>query len=317
LGPARFPLARSGDPMIRRAAGSDGARAAGSPHAPGAGAARGSGSSILWLLLIALAAILPHVTSLQATDFAFDDRGLVSKNPLVWESSPRAAISTSSWPEMEDTGLYRPVTGLSFWLDGKIWGRDPFGFHLTNLLLHALVALTLFSVLISLFPRMRNVALVACLLFAVHPLHSEAVFSITGRAELLAALFGLLAYAQARRFAHGEGVAATGRGTTGSGARGVLALVGSALLFGLAALSKESAIGVGLLLGFHALVSSRVERARGAALRWWIAAGVWGVVLGVILLMRARVLGSVVGLGEVARTDNPLVHIPALERIVT
>lgn len=270
--------------------------------------------SAIWLVLLALAAILPHVTSLQATGFAFDDRGLVSKNPRVWESNPRAVISTQYWPEMEGTGLYRPVTGLSYWVDGKIWGNEPFGFHLTNLLAHALVVLTLFLVLTSLFPRMRSVAWIACLLFAVHPLHSEAVYAISGRAELLAALFGLLAYVSARRFAE-DGLAERASTSHGSGApesrstsNGILALVGSALLFGLAALSKESAIGLGLLLVFHAIRSSK---------RWWIAACAWGAVLVVILLLRARVLGSVVGLEQVPRTDNPLVYSPPLERIVT
>ena len=323
--------------------------------------------SMLWLALLALAAILPHATALRATDFAFDDRGLVSKNPRVWDASPIAVISTPYWPEQEDTGLYRPVTGLSYWMDGKIWGKEPFGFHLTNLFLHALVVLSLFSILGSLFPGMRAVAAIACLLFAVHPLHSEAVFAISGRAELLAALFGLLAYASARRFAEGgrgEHPVSSARGaaepgfTAGRGsaaepgftAVGVIALIGSALLFGLATLSKESAIGLGLLLVFHALAArhgdrqtgiasvpearkqtsrpgersahssadvNSMETAAGSSRRWWIAACAWGAILVGILLLRASVLGSVVGLEQVSRTDNPLVDSPPLERIVT
>lgn len=290
----------------------------GEGSSPARGVAPGSPWRNLLLTGLVLAATLPHLTALRG-EFAFDDRGLISKNPRVWDSSPLPILSTPYWPEQEDTGLYRPVTGFSYWVDGKIWGNEPLGFHVTNVVLHVIVVLVLFRVLSGLFPFLHVAAGVACLLFAVHPLHSEAVFAISGRAELFAALFGLIAYALARRYAN------TAR---------VEVLIASALSFGLAALSKESAIGLGLLLLFHAIVSRRsqpstpgVDRNSPASdrmatsprsgSRWWIAASAWGAVLLVVLLLRVRVLGSVVGLGEVSRVDNPLVHGPFLERLVT
>ena len=72
---------------------------------------------------------------------------------------------------------YRPVTGLSFFADSFIWKKNPFGFHLTNVLLHFAVCLLVF-VLASLLTKSKNVALLAALLFCVHPVQSELVCSI-------------------------------------------------------------------------------------------------------------------------------------------
>lgn len=83
--------------------------------------------------------------------------------------------------------LYRPVVLLTFALTARLAGLDATWFHLINLVLHAAVAVVLFGLAgrLGLSP---GGALAAAALFAVHPLHSEAVIWIVGRAELLAAL---------------------------------------------------------------------------------------------------------------------------------
>src|SRR5262249_33777424 len=100
---------------------------------------------------------------------------------------------------------YRPVQNISYILDYFFWNTDEFGFHLTNVLLHASSAILLFFLLLQLFASFfgknfsetgaRSVnwisiaAFLAALLWAVHPVHSAAVDYISGRADSLAFLF--------------------------------------------------------------------------------------------------------------------------------
>lgn len=88
---------------------------------------------------------------------------------------------------------YRPLTVLTFRLNYLLGGLKPFGYHVVNVLLHALVS-GLLPVWASLGPRVsRGTALLAGLLFAVHPVHCEAVAGVVGRAELAVTAVMLLA----------------------------------------------------------------------------------------------------------------------------
>ena len=93
--------------------------------------------------------------------------------------------------------LYRPFTLWTFALNDGLNtligrpGADPAAFHLLNLLLHAGVGMLLYFWLVSL--RVPGwLAFATAVLFVVHPIHTEAVAAVVGRAEVLAALFGLL-----------------------------------------------------------------------------------------------------------------------------
>src|SRR5207302_7983948 len=86
----------------------------------------------------------------------------------------------------------RPLTFATFALSWRLGGARPFGFHLFNLILHmgaSLLLCLLLEALLGASPAGKAVAFVAALVFAVHPLHTEAVSSVVGRAELLAAGF--------------------------------------------------------------------------------------------------------------------------------
>ncbi|UCF34136.1 MAG: tetratricopeptide repeat protein, partial [Phycisphaerales bacterium] len=99
-------------------------------------------------------------------------------------------------------GHYQPLSWLSFALESQVWGVSPVGFHLTNLILHVLTALTFFYVARRLIsaaaPRLSaNVltigALAAALFFAVHPLRVESVAWATERRDVLSAVWLMLA----------------------------------------------------------------------------------------------------------------------------
>ena len=87
--------------------------------------------------------------------------------------------------------LYRPLYMLSFAMDYRIWGLNPFGYRLTNVIIHSLNAFLVFFLIYKLFSN-YPLALLTSILFCIHPLHTESVCFISGRAELWVSLFTLL-----------------------------------------------------------------------------------------------------------------------------
>ena len=121
----------------------------------------------------------------------FDDGLLIFENPIIQEISVwslKQAFTTY------DPELYVPLTMISYQIDHLLWGMNPFGFHLTNLVLHTMNAL-LVTVFIQLLMRRSPYHLlpVLCgLLFLVHPLHTEAVAWASARKDVLSSFFFLL-----------------------------------------------------------------------------------------------------------------------------
>ena len=134
---------------------------------------------------------------------------------------------------------FRPVVNVSYGLDRFLWGPAPFGFHVTSVALHA-VASMLFCVLLQRLlwdagaRRWSGVAAFAgAALFAVHPLQTEAVGYVSGRSELLCAVWVFASVLAARR--------AVTTGSAGAGA--------AALACGLVAVaSKEVALVLPLIV---------------------------------------------------------------------
>lgn len=133
--------------------------------------------------------------------FTYDDNPIIVENPRVRDLSDVRGIWLTDWwaSRLDDEQalspkrdrLYRPLTLFTFALNFAAGGLRPFGYHLVNVLLHAAVSGLVWE-LAWRWTRRRAVALLAAALFAVHPLHVEAVAGVVGRAEVLAALFLLL-----------------------------------------------------------------------------------------------------------------------------
>ena len=138
-------------------------------------------------LVVALAATLAYLPSLAGV-FHFDDYNVIVHYPTVhsWEALLEHAGS----------GV-RPVLKASYTLNWTLGG----GFHLLNIALHAMNAALLFLIGKALF-RDRRAALIAALLFALHPAATEAVTYISGRSSSLMALFYLGAMLAYLRGAH-------------------------------------------------------------------------------------------------------------------
>jgi tetratricopeptide (TPR) repeat protein len=141
-------------------------------------------------------------------------------------------------------GHYIPVTWLTFGLDYTLWGMNPFGYHLTNTLIHAasaalfyLVALRLLAKATSLTGSALRVAgVMATLFFALHPLRAESVAWVTERRDVLSGFFFLLTVLMYLKAAEGEGP------------RRRRLLVASLGLYALALLSKSIVMTLPLVL---------------------------------------------------------------------
>lgn len=129
-------------------------------------------------------------------EYVWDDSIVIVQNPKVQEGigGIPALFEKGNSLLISDQYGYRPVSLISFAVDYSIWGLNPLGGHLMNALFFALVCALIFLTVRRLFPdKGRWLPLLAAILFALHPLHVEAVANIKSRDEIFALLFGLLA----------------------------------------------------------------------------------------------------------------------------
>ncbi len=145
-----------------------------------------STSRALQVAVVAATALLVYANAL-GNGYAFDDQWVIQDNPIV---------QAYSWPEIFTSTyspgpVYRPLTLLTFAI-GERLGINPLAGHAFNVLLHALASCLVYALAMRLQTR-RGAAFAAAMLFAVHPIHTEAVAGLVGRAELLGALSALTA----------------------------------------------------------------------------------------------------------------------------
>jgi tetratricopeptide (TPR) repeat protein len=162
-----------------------------------------------WLeIAVALVAVACYLNSLPG-DFVFDDLFAVKNNPDLRPETPLAELFAHDFwgtpiDSPESHKAYRPLTVLSYRLNYLLGELDPLGYHLLNALLHGAVCLMLLPMSTRLAGSLRA-AVVATLLFATHPVHTEAVANLVGRAELLCTVFYLAGFQAFTRAAGAKG----------------------------------------------------------------------------------------------------------------
>jgi protein O-mannosyl-transferase len=144
-------------------------------------------------LLLFIAGVLPYVNTIDGP-FIWDDEFLISDNGAIrsLEKVPHL-FSLAHWSQ-EYTGTqgqYRPLRALTFSLSYALWGLEPKGYRLTNLAFYVLTIWMVYAMARRLL-RDELAALLAALLFAVHPAHTEVTAWVKNRTELMAAIFALL-----------------------------------------------------------------------------------------------------------------------------
>ena len=228
--------------------------------------------------------------------FVNDDKPLVAENRLIRDPYGVARIFTSGYWTTNDHSvpeLYRPLTIFSFSLNYLVVGLSPSGYHLINIVLHAMVCWLVFR-LALLLGRSPATAWAAGLLFAVHPLHTEAVTPVVGRSELLAAGFSLGALLLHRRRRNNPGIPWR-------------ASILTALCYLAAVFSKESAFTLPALLLLTDIAFPEEESSGGRIVPWKPYL-LYNLAALFYLGIRITVLGAV-ATSDARALDNPLLSM--------
>jgi hypothetical protein len=150
-----------------------------------------SRAQTLWAVIALAAATVVCFGPVLTYDFIsqYDDQFYLVDNPVLDKPSAKGLLSLfTSWRVTD----YLPVLYASFFLDALIWGQNPVGYHLTNLLLHGANGIILFLFLSRLLNK-RAMAFFVALLFVIHPVQVESVAWVPERKNLLVLLFMLTA----------------------------------------------------------------------------------------------------------------------------
>ncbi len=226
------------------------------------------GPRLHWVVVIGLGVLvlLAFSNTLHNTGFALDNKFIILEDPRLRQSTQdnlKLIFTEDYWWPKAVSGLYRPLTTLSYMFNCAVLGNDGHaaGYHWINLLLHWLNAILVYFTALVLLKNLWPAAFTAAL-FATHPIVTESVSNIIGRADLFATaaiVGGLLCYAKS---------------TTVGGWRKASWLVALMVVTTIGVFCKESAVAV---LGVMALYdfTYRMQRKRPG----WLAnlvANFWG-----------------------------------------
>ena len=214
-----------------------------------------------WLLAFALVLLSLASSAISLRNgFTYDDVYIIQKNGSLhslhewWR-----LLAESYWPKAWGGEGYRPLTTLAFAVQWWLASGSPWVFHLVNVVLYAATGVALFWAAGAMLPR--GAAWLAAALFAVHPVHVEAVANIVGQSELMV---GLLLIIAVGIFLHRRGT------STGAEILSIRAKLAIAACYALALMAKEHGIVLpALLFAAEATVvrDERPWRARLVALR--------------------------------------------------
>lgn len=236
------------------------------------------------VLVVCLAALAASSNTLW-NGFVYDDTLQVLQNPWLKDLRHlREVFAQSVWSFQTDevvSNYYRPVMYVVYMVTARVFGLQPWAFHLVNLLLHAGVTALVFLVARQLFDRFgavrspwwRSEPFLAAILFATHPIHTEVVAWVACVPELSFALLTLASFhlyiARERDF--------------------TLRHWSSVLLFFLGTLCKETALTLPALLIVYDWVGRAKDRFRPSAAARYLP---YAVVAGIYLVLRLRALGG-------------------------
>lgn len=166
-------------------------------------------------------------------DYALDDKAIIVFNDFTQKgfSGIGDHFTHSYWYGLnkKDAGNYRPISGVSFSIEKGLFGDSPKAGHFLNVLFYALLCVVLYRWLLSLEILPKHSLLIAMLIFAAHPIHTEVVANIKSRDEIYCLLFFGLSLMNYWKWLENEKT---------------LNLIGAGLFYLLSLLSKETAIAL-------------------------------------------------------------------------
>ncbi|XP_063241624.1 protein O-mannosyl-transferase TMTC2-like [Bacillus rossius redtenbacheri] len=287
-------------------------------------------------LACCLLAALLYYNTLDA-GFVYDDSRAILTNQDVLQSTPLSRLLADDFwgtplAHGGSHGSYRPLCVLTFRLNHLLGGFQPFGYHLANVCLHCLATALVVKVARALFPPQARVGVAAAgLTFAAHPVHSEAVAGVVGRADLAACVLYLasflcyVAHARARDLrlaAAGAGGCCRRRPRAGAellAAAGCVAAAAGAVLAketGLTALGVCACYDLLLHYGRWRSRSPRELLAKRRPRQVLASLLMLGLALAALLAARMRLMGA--HYPVFATADNPTARCSsALTRLLT
>lgn len=193
-------------------------------------------------LIIAVLVLTAYSFMLGAPFRSMDDATTIVENPDIRDFKNVPKVLTGSF--FGDSSYYRPLVTISYMLEYHMFGLNAFWFNFNNVLLHVLNSFCVFALIYRLWNK-SSTALAVCLLFAIHPVHWEAVSNISGRSILLNTMYVLMAFCLFIDF---------------NKHRRILYLFGSLTSFVLALLCKESAAILPVTLILYLLFLSKENK---------------------------------------------------------
>ena len=164
---------------------------------------------LMHYLVLAVIAFAVYANSLS-NDFVFDDESVVLSDPTITSLSNIPKYFTGEEGFHKVIGrYYRPVVSASYAIDCSIYGLKPFGFHLTNVIIHIINSLLFFYLLTLIFSGVESkfkdyALLIGGAIFAVHPIHTEAVAWVSGRTDSLCFTFFIAAFINYLRYSEAK-----------------------------------------------------------------------------------------------------------------
>lgn len=186
-----------------------------------------------------------------------------------WQAIP------SFFTKLSGVRFFRPFIKLAFWCDYSIYGLDQTGYHLTNLILHLVNTVLVFSLCYSI-SRNRNLTAIATLIFALHPMHTESISYISGRTELVHAIFFLTSLLCFMKYLKTKGSKSL--------------YYSSIIAFTFSLLTKETAVCLVMVLFLSELFIRFEQKETGGLLENWRRYIPYLLILGSYIILRQFVI---------------------------
>ncbi|MDP6776162.1 MAG: tetratricopeptide repeat protein, partial [Candidatus Latescibacteria bacterium] len=251
--------------------------------------------------------LVVYANSLE-NGFTLDDFPIVVNNPLVQTLDLGRHMSSGYWPDRPEFGLYRPLTVFSYAVNRWVTGMAPTGYHAANLALHLLNGALAFLIALRILGSATAAGLTATA-FLLHPVQTEAVNGVVGRAELLVAAFCLLAVL-------GYHQATSDRVHIRAGP-----CVTSVCASLLACFAKEQGVVLlGILVACDVMGRLRCRETvpiLGSLVSNWRRYVPYAGVVILYLAVRLAAIGSILLPERPSLVDNPLAHLPVGQRVAT
>jgi len=208
------------------------------------------------IFIILYLALIAHGASITDTFKILDNDISIVENELIKSFTHLKAIFVSSY--FDGGQFYRPLVALSHMVEYQLFGLEASFYHLTNIFLHGTSAVLVFFIMNFLLKK-RSLALLTGILFAIHPIHWEAVANIPGRSILLCAVFYLFSFYSFCRYVSND--------------RSVRWYELSLISFSAALLSKESAVMLPAVLLFYVwfLVDKKDRSFYSSSIFFWVS----------------------------------------------